>query len=202
LEVVAFFQEVGIFEMNQEGLNQVENPSSYFIDEKDDHSYGRSLSCLMEGTRTLFVEIQALVNENKYGNGRRTGQGVDSNRLSLLIAVIEKYFQIPLSFQDVYLNVVGGLKLSSRESDLSIIASVMSSYYMKPIPLDTIFIGEVGLTGEVRPVPFIEKRVHDAKQLNYKKIVISQRDLSKVDKIKDVQIIGVKKAEELKKLFM
>jgi DNA repair protein RadA/Sms len=195
-------QEVGIFEMNQDGLNQVENPSSYFIDEKDDLSYGRSLSCLMEGTRTLFVEIQALVNENKYGNGRRTGQGVDSNRLSLLIAVIEKYFQIPLSFQDVYLNVVGGLKLNSRESDLSIIASVMSSYYMKPIPLDTIFIGEVGLTGEVRPVPFIEKRVHDAKQLSYKKIIVSARDLGKVDKIKDVQIIGIKKAEELKRLFM
>lgn len=193
--------EVGIFEMSGLGLKQVTNPSNYFIDDKSQDSFGRSITCLLEGTRSIFVEIQSLVVENKYGNGRRTGQGIDSNRLSLLIAVIEKYFQIPLSYSDVYLNVVGGLRLNGREADLSIIASALSSNYQIPVALDTILLGEVGLTGEVRNVPLIEKRVNDAKQMGYDKVICSRREKEKLKNIKGIEVIYIDKAVDLKKLL-
>lgn len=106
--------EVGIFEMNEKGLQEVTNPSKLFLEEDLNGSYGRSLTCILEGSRSLFVEIQALVVENKFGNGRRTTQGIDQNRLSMMVAVIEKYFNIPLGFSDVYLNVVGGIRLTNR----------------------------------------------------------------------------------------
>lgn len=141
--------EVGIFEMKGKGLVEVPNPSQYFLDENLDGSFGRSLSCIVEGSRSLFVEIQALVVENKYGNGRRTTQGLDNNRLSMIVAIIEKYMGLPLGFNDIYLNVVGGIKLTTRDTDLSIMASLISSYKSIPLKSDTIFLGEVGLTGEV-----------------------------------------------------
>jgi DNA repair protein RadA/Sms len=190
--------EVGIFEMTSHGLNQVENPSNYFIEDVDQDSYGRALTCIMEGTRSLFVEIQSLVVENKYGNGRRTGQGLDNNRLALLLAVIEKYFNIPLSCYDVYVNVVGGLRLNSRDSDLAIIISILSSYKKKAIGFNQVYVGEVGLAGEIRNVPFIEKRVSDAIQMGYSEIICSERDAQKLKEVKGIGVIGHRKAIELK----
>ncbi len=167
--------EVGLFQMEENGLAEVKNPSQFFVEGNLDDSYGRALTCLLEGSRTLLVEIQALVVENKYGNGRRTPHGIDANRLAMLVAVVEKYFGIPLSFSDIYLNVVGGLKIKSREIDLAIVAAILSSHFREPIPGHPIFMGEVGLTGEVRPVPFLSKRLKELEQLNYKNIVISKR---------------------------
>lgn len=190
--------EVGIFEMNESGLCEVRNPSQYFLDGSLEDAYGRSLTCIVEGSRPLFVEIQALVVENKYGNGRRTTQGLDLNRLSLLIAVIDKYFEIPLSYNDIYVNVVGGFKLSSRESDLSIIASLLSSYNGQAVDNSTVFIGEVGLTGEVRSVPLIETRLKEINQLNYKKVITSKRSAKEFEGIFDFELIGIEKAIELK----
>ena len=190
--------EVGIFEMRENGLNEVKNPSQYFLDSSLEDAYGRSLTCILEGSRPIFVEVQSLVVENKYGNGRRTTQGIDSNRLSLLVAVVDKYFEVPLSMNDIYLNIVGGLKLQSRESDLSIIASLLSSFYGDPIDDGIILIGEVGLTGEVRSVPMIETRLKEIAQLNYKKVVTSKK-LAKEYKGKfNIEIIGIQKATDLK----
>ncbi len=193
--------EVGIFEMGDEGLVEVANPSQYFLDTHIEGSFGRSLTCITEGTRSLFVETQALVVENKYGNGRRTTQGVDSNRLAMLVAVIEKYLGLPLGFSDIYLNIVGGIKLESRESDLSIIASLISSYKNKPIDDGIIFIGEVGLTGEIRMVPRMEQRLKEMAQLNYKLLVTSEKIAEKYKDKFNIKIKGIKKAKELEAFF-
>jgi DNA repair protein RadA/Sms len=190
--------EVGIFEMQEEGLKEVSNPGQYFLDNQLEDSFGRSLTCILEGTRPLFIEIQALVVENKFGNGRRITQGVDQNRLSMMVAIIEKYFEIPLSYNDIYLNVVGGFKLTTRESDLSIIASLVSSYKGKSIATDIVFLGEVGLTGEIRSVPMIEARLKEIQQLNYKMVYTSEKIATKYkQKFEKLKIIGLKRANEL-----
>lgn len=193
--------EVGIFEMKEKGLDEVKNPSQYFLDDQLQDSYGRSLTCIVEGSRSLFVEIQALVVENKFGNGRRTTQGLDNNRLAMMVAVIEKYFAVPLGFNDIYLNVVGGMKLVSRESDLSIIASLLSSYRSKPIDSGTVFVGEVGLTGEVRSVPQVEMRIKEMAQLNYKRVVTSEKTAREYKGKFDIEIIGIKRARDLENIL-
>ncbi|MBL6988960.1 MAG: DNA repair protein RadA [Bacteriovoracaceae bacterium] len=189
--------EVGIFEMCDNGLQEVLNPSQYFLTDKLEGAFGRSLTCILEGSRSLFIEIQALVVENKFGNGRRTTQGLDSNRLSMLVAIIEKYFEIPLGFNDIYLNVVGGIKLVTRESDLSIIASLISSYREKPLDEATIFLGEVGLTGEVRSVPQVELRLKEMSQLNYKRVITSLKTAQMHNDKYPLEIIGIKRASEI-----
>lgn len=192
--------EVGIFEMSESGLREVNNPSQYFIEKSFDGAYGRSLSSLMEGTRPIFVEIQALVVENKFGNGRRTTHGVDHNRLAMLVAVLEKYFEIPLFYQDIYVNVVGGLKLSQRDSDLSIAASLLSSFYRKPLDEKTLFLGEVGLTGEVRKIPMIELVLRECELLHYNRVITSSRlDKSLLKKF-NIEVVGIEKITDLNKV--
>ena len=193
--------EVGIFEMKEHGLQEVANPSQFFLDDQLEGAYGRTLTCIVEGSRSLFVEIQALVVENKFGNGRRTTQGLDNNRLAMMVAVVEKYFGLPLGFNDIYLNVVGGIKLQSRESDLSIIASLLSSYRMKPIDSNTVFVGEVGLTGEVRSVPMMEMRVKEMAQLNYKRVVTSERTAKELNGKFNIEVVGIRQAKELEKIL-
>ncbi len=193
--------EVGIFEMRESGLEEVKNPSQYFLDDQLKDSFGRSLTCIIEGSRSLFVEIQALVVDNKFGNGRRTTQGIDNNRCSMMVAVIEKYFGLPLGFNDIYLNVVGGMKLATRESDLSIIASLLSSYRAKPVDSSTIFVGEVGLTGEVRSIPQMEIRVKEMAQLNYKRVVTSEKTARELKGKYDIEIIGLRQAKDIENLI-
>ncbi len=193
--------EVGIFEMQEKGLVEIKNPSQYFLEQSLPGSFGRSLTCILEGTRSLFVEIQALVVENKFAVGRRTTQGLDSNRVALLVAVIDKYLGIPLSYNDIYVNVVGGMKLSSRENDLSVIASLLSSYYQTAISSDTIFLGEVGLTGEVRSVPMMEMRLKEIAQMNYKRVITSKRIADDLKGKYKLELIGISKASELKGLL-
>lgn len=189
--------EVGIFEMKESGLEEVKNPSQYFLDDQMQDSFGRSLTCIIEGSRSLFVEVQALVVDNKFGNGRRTTHGIDNNRCSMMVAVIEKYFGLPLGFNDIYLNVVGGMKLTNRESDLAIIASLLSSYRSKPIDPSTVFVGEVGLTGEVRSIPQMEMRIKEMAQLNYKKVVTSYKTAKELKGKYGIEIVGIKQAKEL-----
>ena len=193
--------EVGIFEMQEKGLVEIKNPSQYFLEQSLKGSFGRSLTCILEGTRSLFVEIQALVVENKFSQGRRTTQGLDSNRVALLVAVIDKYFGIPLSYNDIYVNVVGGIKITSREVDLSVIASLLSSYHNQPLDSDTIYLGEVGLTGEVRSVPMMEIRLKEIAQMNYKRVITSKRAAQDYKGKYKLELIGVEKADELKKLL-
>jgi DNA repair protein RadA/Sms len=193
--------EVGIFEMQETGLIEIKNPSQYFLEQSLPGSYGRSLTCILEGSRSLFVEIQALVVENKFAVGRRTTQGLDSNRVALLVAVIDKYLGIPLSYNDIYVNVVGGMKLSTRENDLSVIASLLSSYFQTPITNDTLFIGEVGLTGEVRSVPMMEMRLKEVAQMNYKRVITSKRSAEDLKGKYKLDLVGITKASELKDLL-
>jgi DNA repair protein RadA/Sms len=190
--------EVGIFEMQESGLAEIKNPSQYFLEQSLPGSYGRSLTCILEGSRSLFVEIQALVVENKFAVGRRTTQGLDSNRVALLVAVIDKYLGIPLSYNDIYVNVVGGMKLSGRESDLAVIASLLSSYFATPIPGDTVFLGEVGLTGEVRSVPMMELRLKELAQMNYRRVITAKRVAEDFKGKFKVELLGINKASELK----
>ena len=189
--------EVGIFEMKEKGLQEVANPSNYFLDLLSQESYGRSISCIVEGSRTLFIETQALVVENKNGFGRRTGQGVDSNCLAMLVAIVEKYFDIPLAFSDIYINIVGGIKLKTREADLAIIASILSSLKKEAVSEEIVFLGEVGLTGEVRSVPFPEMRIKEIEQLGYKKLMTSKRIAEEFKNQVNVEIVGIEKASEL-----
>lgn len=193
--------EIGIFEMSSEGLIEVPNPSQYFVNFSLKNAFGRSTTTIIEGSRCLFVEIQALVVNNKYGNGRRTTQGVDQNRLSMIIAVIEKYHRISLNFSDVYLNVVGGIKLLSRDSDLSIMASILSSIRAKPIENTTVFLGEVGLSGEVRPVPMMDIRIKEMAQLGYSKVITAKNKIKDLEKKSPLPIIGIERAEEVDKLL-
>jgi DNA repair protein RadA/Sms len=191
--------EVGILEMKETGLVEVVNPAEYFLEQSLPDAFGRSLTCILEGSRAIFVELQALVVENKFANSRRTTQGLDTNRVALLVAVIDKYFSLPLSYYDIYVNVVGGLKLSGRESDLGVIASLLSSYFAKAIDPKTVLIGEVGLTGEVRSVPMMEMRLKEISQLSYKRVITADRVAKEFKgKFTKLEIIGVTRASDLK----
>lgn len=190
--------EVGIFEMKEEGLKSVENPSNYFMQIGEEESFGRALTCVLEGNRPIFLEAQALVVENKYGNGRRTTQGFDGNRLALLTAVCEKYFNIPLSSHDLYLNIAGGFHLKGREGDLAVLAGLLSSYYSKALPNKTLFLGEVGLTGSVRPAGLSEKRIKEAKLLGFKRVYVSKQTRDELGPSTDIEIIGLSSARDLK----
>ena len=193
--------EVGIFEMKESGLVEVANPSKYFVDQWSEDSFGRSLSCIVEGSRTLFIETQALVVENKNGFGRRTSQGIDSNRLAMLVAVVEKYFDIPLGFSDIYANVVGGVRVKAHDADLSIIASILSSLRKRPVPEGTVLLGEVGLTGEIRSVPMIELRMKEIEQLNYKRLITSQRIAKSYAARTKFELVGIERADQLDQLL-
>lgn len=164
--------EIGMFEMVNEGLKEITDPSSILISERQNEVAGSAIVASMEGTRPLLLELQALSTPTVFGFPRRTANGVDCNRLILLIAVLEKRAGFNLGSQDVYLNVVGGIKVNEPAIDLGIILSVASSYKNIPIPDDVAVIGEVGLTGEVRSVNMIEKRVREIEKLGYKKCLI------------------------------
>ncbi|PJC36916.1 DNA repair protein RadA [Candidatus Peregrinibacteria bacterium CG_4_9_14_0_2_um_filter_53_11] len=142
--------EVGLFEMSQEGLLEVTDPAALFVQEHDSKSFGTALTMTYEGSRPLILEIQALTNTTVFGYPQRTTSGFDGKRLQLLVAVLEKYMGAKLGNQDIYINVVSGYKLTDPRADLALCLAILSSYYKKPLPQQTVFIGEVGLAGEVR----------------------------------------------------
>ena len=193
--------EIGMFEMKEEGMTEILNPSSILISEREDNPAGSLIVACMEGTRPILVELQALTTQSVFGFPKRTANGVDFNRLAILIAVMEKRAGLMLGNQDVYLNVVGGLRLNEPSVDLGMILVTASSFKNIPIPKDVVIIGEVGLTGEVRRVNLIEKRLKESEKLGFKTCIIpeSNKKLLK-DKFK-LDIIGVKNVNEaMKKL--
>ena len=195
--------EVGVFEMTDAGLREVPDPARCFIGDDEGKGVGRSLACVVEGTRVLFLELQALVVENRFGGGRRVAQGFDKNRLELLAAVLEKRLQVPLGFQDIYFNVVGGVRLTGRDVDLAVAAAVLSSFHGKPVPgEDAVFLGEVGLTGEVRSVPRAEARLREMAHLGYGRLVAS-RGVAKAHagRFGGVEAVGVADVEEVNGMF-
>lgn len=195
--------EIGVFEMRQEGLKEVGNPSALFLESLNMEEEGAMVAAVMEGTRPLLVELQALVTPCNQGFPRRTTVGADSNRLGLMIAVLEKKIGIPLLQQDVYLNVIGGLRLEGTAADLAMALAMYSSFRGKPLPVKTtVAIGEISLTGEVRPVGQIEKMLREAQKLGFTKCLIPQRNMEKLAPIKGMQAMGVSTLQEaIKTIF-
>ena len=184
--------EIGVFEMKNDGLNQVINPSEFMLNGKPLNSSGSIVSCSMEGTRPILIEIQALVSRTSFGFPRRQSAGSDTNRLNLLMAVLEKRLDMPLSDQDAYVNIAGGIKISEPAIDLGIVMAIVSSYRNKAIDDKTIAFGEVGLSGEVRAVSQAGARVSEAKKLGFETCIVPFGCIDSLKDIKGIKIIGVK----------
>ena len=194
--------EVGMFEMQDKGMVEITNPSSILISEREDNPSGSIIVATLEGTRPLLIELQALTTPTVFGMPRRTANGIDYNRLTLLMAVLEKKAKMNLSSQDVYMNVVSGIKIAEPAIDLGIILAVASSFKNISIPVDVVAIGEVGLTGEVRSVNMIEKRLKEAEKLGFKKCIIPENNKKLLKDKYKLDIIGVRNIEEaLGKLY-
>ena len=184
--------EIGVFEMRQTGLTEVENPSEYMLSGKPENASGSVVACSMEGTRPILIEIQALVCQSNFGLPRRTAAGTDYNRVNLLMAVLEKRIGLPLSNYDAYVNIAGGIKMNEPAIDLGIIMALVSSYKNRPIDEKMIVFGEVGLSGEVRAVNMPEQRVSEAKKLGFETCVLPAVSRDMVKDIKGIKIVGVK----------
>ena len=178
------------------GMCEINNPSSVLLSERNENVAGSIVVASMEGTRPLLVELQALTSATVFGMPRRNANGIDYNRLTLLTAVLEKRAGLPLSSQDIYLNIVGGIKINEPALDLGTILAVCSSYKNIPISSTTIAIGEVGLTGEVRSVNLIEKRIKEAEKLGFKKCIIPESNKKLLKDNYKLDIIGVKNVLE------
>lgn len=188
--------EMGIFEMKELGLQEVLNPSEIFLEERSSGASGSTVVASMEGTRPVLVEIQALISPSSFGNPRRMATGIDSNRVPLLMAVLEKRVGLLLQNQDAYIKVAGGVKLDEPAIDLAIAVSIASSFRDQPTRAEDIFIGEVGLTGEVRRVSRIEQRVQEAAKLGFKRVICPKNNLDGWQPPKNIEVIGVKTVQE------
>lgn len=184
--------EVGMFEMQNEGMVEITNPSSILISEREDNPAGSVIVASMEGTRPLLIELQALTTPTVFGMPRRTANGIDYNRLTVLMAVLEKKANLNLGSQDVYLNVVSGIKISEPAIDLGIALAVASSFKNISIPKDLVAIGEIGLTGEVRSVNMIDKRLKEAEKLGFKRCIIPENNKKLLKDNYKLDIIGVR----------
>ena len=184
--------EIGVFEMRQNGLVEVENPSEFMLNGKPEHASGSVVACSMEGTRPILIEIQALVCGSSFGVPRRTAAGTDYNRVNLLMAVLEKRLGLHLSNYDAYVNIAGGVKMNEPAIDLGIVMAIVSSYKNKAIDEKTIVFGEVGLSGEVRAVSMPEQRVAEAKKLGFTTCIIPEVCMDMVKGIQGIKVIGVK----------
>jgi DNA repair protein RadA/Sms len=167
--------EVGVFEMHERGMIEVPNPSEAFLAERMVNAPGSAIAVTMEGTRPLLVEVQGLTSPTSFGNPRRTGNGVDFNRLLLTTAVLTRRVGIRLAEQDVFVNVVGGMKIDEPAADLAVAAAIASSISDQPVRADTVLIGEIGLSGELRSVGQMQARLHEAQSLGFKKAVVPRR---------------------------
>ncbi|APH06691.1 DNA repair protein RadA [Bacillus weihaiensis] len=188
--------EMGIFEMKEVGLEEVQNPSEIFLEERSKGASGSTVVASMEGTRPVLVEIQALISPTSFGNPRRMATGIDHNRVPLLMAVLEKRVGLLLQNQDAYLKVAGGVKLDEPAIDLAVAVSIASSFKDAPPKPTDVIIGEVGLTGEVRRVSRIEQRVTEAAKLGFKRAIIPEANIGGWNAPKDIEIVGVKNVAE------
>lgn len=188
--------EIGVFEMRQSGLVEVENPSEYMLSGKPENASGSVVACSMEGTRPILLEIQALVCRTNFGMPRRTAAGTDYNRLNLLMAVLEKRLGMSLGNCDAYVNIAGGIKMNEPAIDLGIVMALVSSYRNRPIDEKTIVFGEVGLSGEVRAVNMPEQRVAEAKKLGFETCILPEVSLKMVKEIQGIRLVGVKTVNE------
>jgi DNA repair protein RadA/Sms len=183
--------ELGVFAMTEQGLREVNNPSAIFLSRSDEVASGSVVMVVWEGTRPLLVEIQALVDTNAYGNPRRVAVGLDQNRLAMLLAVLHRHGGLMLGDQDVFVNVVGGVKVSETSADLASLLAMVSSFRNRPLPRDLVVFGEVGLSGEIRPVPSGQERIREAAKHGFRKAIVPAANAPR-ESIGEMQIIGVK----------
>lgn len=185
--------EIGVFDMTDIGLKEVENPSEMLLSERVPNTSGSCVACLMEGSRPILAEVQSLICTTGFGTPRRMANGIDYNRMTMIIAIIEKRAGFYLGNMDCYINVVGGLKIDEPASDLSIALAIVSSIKDISIPKDLLLLGEIGLSGEIRSISSCEKRIKEAEKLGFKRIVIPYFNYKKLDltKFKNIEIKGL-----------
>lgn len=189
--------EIGVFEMLDKGLVEVINPSLMLISGKPKNTAGTCIACVMEGSRPILAEVQGLVSSTNYGNARRMSTGFDYNRMSMLLAVLEKRSGYFFSTSDAYINIVGGLRLDEPATDLSVALALISSLKDTPIRDDTLAIGEIGLGGELRAVSFCEQRVKEAERLGFSRCIIPRHNLKSLDGFKgNIEIVGANNVNE------
>jgi DNA repair protein RadA/Sms len=194
--------EVGVFEMTTSGLAPVANPSQMFLAERPADAAGSVVTACIEGTRPMLVEIQALVSTSKYGTGRRMTQGVDQNRVALMIAMLEKRAGMQLLGDDVFVNIAGGLEVDEPAVDLGLVTAIASSFRNQPIDEHTAVFGEVGLTGEIRGSSQASVRAREAQALGFKRIVMPSSNTTGLEKLLGIRVVGVRSVDEaLQELF-
>ena len=183
--------EIGVFEMREDGLSEVANPSEYMLSGRPENASGSVVACSMEGTRPILIEIQSLVCRTSFGIPRRTAAGTDFNRVNLLLAVLEKRLNMPLSSCDAYINIAGGIRMNEPAIDLAMVLAIISSYQDKPIDEKTIVFGEVGLSGEVRAVSMARQRVMEAKKLGFHRVILPKVSADAMEPVEGIQLVGV-----------
>jgi len=188
--------EIGVFEMRQEGLVEVENPSEYMLNGRPDNASGSVVVCSMEGTRPILIEIQALVCRTNFGFPKRQATGTDFNRVNLLMAVLEKRVGLQMSDCDAYVNVAGGMKISEPALDLGMVMAIVSSFKNRALDEKMMVFGEVGLSGEVRAVNMAEQRVQEAVKLGFTTVVMPKVCADGMKEIKGIKVIGVKSVQD------
>lgn len=193
--------EVGIFEMTEKGIVEVKNPSVHLLSQRNENTSGTAVTVSLEGTRPLLVEIQALVTPTRYGVPQRTATGFDQRRLSILLAVLEKRLGLRFGIQDVFINIAGGLKLTEPGIDLAVVAALISSLKEKSIPAKTVLVGEVGLTGEIRGISHLDKRISEVERLGFKHLIVPKISLKNHQKISQTDLVGVETVQEVMKLI-
>lgn len=194
--------EIGVFEMEEGGLKEIKNPSEYMISGKPQGASGSVVTCCMEGTRPMLMEVQALVCDTNFQIPRRQATGCDFNRMNLLIAVIEKRIRIPLGHEDAYINFAGGMKITEPATDLAVVMALVSSYKNTPVDDKMIVFGEVGLSGEVRGVSMVKQRVLEAKKMGYTSCMVPYTNYKQLADIKDMKIHSVKNIKEAVSLMV
>ena len=194
--------EVGIFEMNQGGLEEILNPSQTFIAERPEEVSGSVIVPCVEGSRSILAELQALVSSANFGNPSRMTTGVDRRRVSLILAVLEKRLGLNIQMEDIHINVAGGFEIKEPAIDLGLATAMVSSFRDKPIPSDFAIIGEIGLSGEVRAVNKIQKRVNEASKLGFNKFILPHGNLDDLSKNDKLSFFGVKKISKVLDLIL
>jgi DNA repair protein RadA/Sms len=184
--------ELGVFAMTETGLKEVKNPSAIFLARTEEDTPGSIVMVLWEGTRPLLVEIQALVDGSQLGNPRRVAVGLEQNRLAMLLAVLHRHGGLYMADQDVYVNVVGGVKVTETSADLALLLAIVSSFQDKSLPKDLVVFGEVGLAGEIRPVPGGQERLQEAAKHGFTRAIVPKANAPK-NKIPGIEVIGVSK---------
>ncbi len=189
--------EIGVFEMKDNGLDEVANPSAVFLSERPAGAPGSAVTASMEGTRPILVELQSLASATNFGTPRRTILGLDTNRVALLAAVMEKKLGMHLMGYDIFMNVAGGVKVVEPAVDMAIVAAIASSFLDKPIADGTVVLGEIGLTGEVRAIGQVDTRISESRKMGFTRCLVPQSNLKRLPDIEGIEITGVKTVSEV-----